>query len=99
MRCSEPGGRVAVAIVASRAPGRCAWVVRRHYAHCHDHKSETHREAAPLRQAFTATVPLPPRHRKTPTGESIGRRYRFVSLTRNPEVPARQEAVRKQERF
>jgi len=27
MRCSEPGGSVAVAIVASRAPGR--WVVRR----------------------------------------------------------------------
>src|SRR5687767_11216464 len=30
MRCSEPGGSVAVAIVASRAPGRCAWVDRPH---------------------------------------------------------------------
>ena len=29
MRCSEPGGSVAVAIIASRAPGRRAWVVRR----------------------------------------------------------------------
>ena len=31
MRCSEPGGGVAVAIVAPRAPGRCAWGVRRRY--------------------------------------------------------------------
>src|ERR1043166_4956924 len=29
MRCSEPSGSVAVGIVASRGPGRCAWVVRR----------------------------------------------------------------------
>ena len=28
MRCSEPGHRVQVAIVASRGPGRLAWVVR-----------------------------------------------------------------------
>jgi len=29
MRRSEPGGGVTVAIVASRAPGRWAWVVNR----------------------------------------------------------------------
>src|ERR1041385_5635245 len=29
MRCSEPGESVVVAIIASRAPGRRAWVVRR----------------------------------------------------------------------
>ena len=32
MRCSELGRSVAVAIVASRAPGRSAWVVRPQYA-------------------------------------------------------------------
>jgi len=29
MRCSEPGGGVVVAIVASRAPGRWAFVARK----------------------------------------------------------------------
>src|ERR1043166_6639669 len=33
MRCSEPGGSVAVVIVVSRASGRCAWVVRPLRAH------------------------------------------------------------------
>jgi hypothetical protein len=32
MRCSEPGGGVVVAIVASRAPGRWALIVRRQWA-------------------------------------------------------------------
>lgn len=35
MRFSEPGGNVAVAIVASRAPGHCAWVVRHRCAMKH----------------------------------------------------------------
>ena len=35
MRCSEPGESVAVAIVASRTPGRWAWVVRPLHAMTH----------------------------------------------------------------